>query len=78
MKYQADDRGNVVDFYGSTDSGDWDKVARLDREAGATADQLSWDNQYADSDLEAWAIDQGYPIREAEQGIGGGGDCKES
>jgi len=70
MRYDVDDRGNVVDFYalnGSPDGGEWDRVARLDREAGDTADQLAWDNWYADNDLEAWAIEKGYPILEAKQ-----------
>lgn len=54
-KYSVDDRGNVAQFY---DVASGDIIATLDREAGPTADQYTWDG---DPDVTAWAIANGYP-----------------
>ncbi len=51
-RFFADDRGNVVDFY----DGD-ERVARLDREFGETADQLAWNGC---GEIEEWAKANGY------------------
>lgn len=52
--YEVDDRGNIAQFY---DSESGDIIATLDREAGETADQFTWDG---DADVTAWAKAHGY------------------
>ena len=52
--YDVDDRGNVVDFYCVVSE---DKVARLDREAGDSANELAWDGG---EDVTEWAMAHGY------------------
>jgi hypothetical protein len=53
--YEADDRGNVVDFYNE----EYEIVARLDREAEVDGipDQKTWDGG---PDVTEWAIANGY------------------
>lgn len=51
-RFFADDRGNVVNFFYYDE-----QVARLDREAGETADQKTWD---AHGEIEQWARENGY------------------
>jgi len=58
-KFDADDRGNVVDFYEKFDDGTWEKGARLDREAGVDANELAWDN-WSGKKIEKWAKENGY------------------
>lgn len=53
--YEVDDRGNIAQFY---DTGTWEMIATLDREAGPTADQYTWDG---DAKVTAWAKTHGYP-----------------
>lgn len=61
--YTVDDRGNVVDFYVSFPGkrgNEWERRARLDREAGPSpCNQLAWDNDDG-VELEEWARSQGY------------------
>ncbi len=52
QQYDVDDRGNIAQFY----FGD-EIIATLDREAGETADQSTWDG---DEDVTAWAEMNGY------------------
>ena len=65
--FNADDRGNVVDFYEQIKDAEWEKVARLDREAGDDCNSLAWEDWSGNKDLEVWAISQGYPILDAER-----------
>ena len=62
--YEADDRGNVVDFYLVT-NGEYEQIARLDREA-QPGDYTTWDGGPA---VTAWAVANGYAeeIAEAEK-----------
>lgn len=53
--YEADDRGNVVDFY-YVINGEYEMIARLDREAPPD-DRLTWDGGEA---VTAWAIANGW------------------
>lgn len=53
-EYDVDDRGNIAQFYDSSG----DIIATLDREAGETADQSTWDG---DEGVTAWAEANGYP-----------------
>jgi hypothetical protein len=53
--YEADDRGNVVDFY-EIINGEYHQVARLDREAEPD-DHTTWDGAV---DVTVWAIANGY------------------
>lgn len=60
MPYSVDDRGNVADFYQIDESGEYSRVARLDREAGPSDDVdgiYTWDG---DADVTAWAMANGY------------------
>lgn len=60
--FEADDRGNVVDFYAPAESGEWERVARLDREAevNGKSDQLAFDNWAGGPELEAWMKENRY------------------
>jgi hypothetical protein len=64
MTYEVDDRGNVVDFYLVT-NGEFEQVARLDREAPPD-DHTTWDGGPS---VTEWAIANGYAeqIAEAER-----------
>jgi len=60
MPYSVDDRGNVADFYRIDESGEYHRVARLDREAGPEPnvdDVYTWDG---DADVTEWAMQNGY------------------
>lgn len=52
--YSVDDRGNIAQFYEAVSG---DIVATLDREAGATANQLAWDGG---PEVTAWAVAKGW------------------
>ena len=69
--YQDDDRGNVVDFYRRESNGELEKVARLDREGGKTADMLVWDNFSGDLGVRAWAEANGYADQLSRANDGG-------
>jgi hypothetical protein len=58
-RFDADDRGNVVDFYSLPDN---EQVARLDREAevNGVRDQLAFDNWAGGAELETWMRNNGY------------------
>ena len=59
--YSVDDRGNVVDCYGQYADGGWERVGRLDREAGPPpCNQLAWSNWYDDPGLDAYMSENGY------------------
>lgn len=60
--FDVDDRGNVVDFYAKDDSGAWERVARLDREAEVNGkiDQLAFENWAGGPELEAWMKENRY------------------
>lgn len=55
--FDADDRGNVVDFYGGDE-----RVAKLDREAtvNGVPDQLAFDNWAGGPALVLWMRENGY------------------
>lgn len=57
--FEADDRGNVVDFYETCHNED---VARLDREAevNGVPDQLTFENWAGGPALEEWMKENGY------------------
>jgi len=58
--YSVDDRGNVVDCYGQ-DGGQWERVGKLDREAGPPpCNQTAWDNFFEDPGLGAYMRQEGY------------------
>ena len=58
-RFDADDRGNVVDFYSLPDN---EQVARLDREAvvNGKIDQLAFFNWSGGAALETWMRNNGY------------------
>ncbi len=64
-KFSVDDRGNEVNFYVRMDDGTFEPGARLDREAGPSANENFWDNWSGD-DLEEWAKENGYRDEIAE------------
>ncbi len=66
-EYSVDDKGNEANFFEKQPNGTWEKAAILDREAGEDANETEWRN-WGGSDLEAWAIENGYSadIRDAE------------
>jgi hypothetical protein len=57
--FEADDRGNVVDFY---ETREFEQIARLDREAEVNGkhDQLAFDNWAGGAELETWMRINGY------------------
>ncbi len=58
-KFSVDDRGNIAQFYEEMEDGTWEPGAVLDREVGAGANKLSWDN-WSSEELENWANENGY------------------
>lgn len=57
-KYTVDDRGNVAQFYEEIEGEPGEIVATLDREAGPSANEVTWDGN---PEVTAWAVTNGYP-----------------
>jgi len=62
MKFADDDRGDVVDFYDIDEDGNYERIARLNREAtvNGVPDQLSLANWGGGLELLEWMRENDY------------------